>query len=109
MRKFIDSLQIWLYLTGFTTLARLVGKLGTEARPVRMLVQGADVVQDDDDIHERITVPAPDPSRAGPGWSLDEVEAGPLKIIDFDPTFNRNKGIDASRDVAFPNTKLDVN
>ena len=101
MKRFIDSLQIWLYLTGFTTLARLVGKLGT----VPQLV-----ASNEDD---RITLPAPapptDPSRSGPGWSLDEFETGPIKIINFDPTFNGNQGIDPSRDVAFPHSKLDVN
>lgn len=102
MKKFFDRLQLWFYLAGFSRIARFIGRWGSPP------VLSAAVPESD-----RPTLPDPEPkgsdARRGPGWSLDEFEVGPLKVINFDPTFNNNQGIDAGRDVAFPTTKYDVN
>jgi hypothetical protein len=100
VKKLIDRLQIWLYLSGFTRLGQFVGRWGTA--PL-LLGSSSD---------DRPTLPDPVPNgevRSGPGWALDEFEVGPLKVINFDPAFNDNKGVDTGRDVAFPTTKYDVN
>lgn len=104
MKKFFDRVQIWLYLAGFSRLANLIGVLGS---PPQLSAGNED---------DRITLPEPvnvedlvPNARSGPGWSLDEFEIGPLKVIDFDVTFNKNPGIDMNRDIALPHTKLDVN
>jgi len=103
MRHFIDRLQIWLYLAGYPRLAAFVGQFGTPP----LLQAGS---EDDRITLPEITVVYEDPSRQGANWCLDELpDTGPLKIIDFDPTFNDNKDIDVGREVAFPTTPLDVN
>lgn len=115
MKKFFDRLQVFLYLAGFNRLATFVGRFGTPALPPRRVVQGADVVQDDDDIHERDTLPSfsVPPGREhleGPGWRLDEFPPEPLRVIEFDTTFNRiPAGVDMSRDIAGPVSKQHVN
>ena len=38
-------------------------------------------------------------------WTAD----GPLRLLEFDPLFNKQHGIDAGRDIALPHTKHDVN
>ena len=99
IRRLFDSIQVWLYLSGNTTLASLVGRWGTPARPVPQLPES-----------ERPTLPEIEVEvRSGPGWSLDELPAESLQILDFDATFNKNRGIDVEKDIALPHTKLDVN
>ena len=114
MKKFFDRLQIWLYLTGFDRLAAFIGKFGTRALPPTPDDEEVYEVQDED-ILERDTLPmfhVPDERKhlEGPGWRLDEFPPEPLRIIEFDPTFNRiPDGVDLARDIAGPTSKLHVN
>jgi len=115
VRRFIDRVQVWLYLAGFLWLAVFIGKFGTKpalTKPV-VFADPNDVIDDEDDIHERDTLPDDVPPGRehleGPGWRLDEFPPEPLEFVTFDPTFNDNKLIDMGRDIALPHSKLDVN
>jgi|SRR5581483_3081028 len=103
MKKWFDRVQIWLYLAGLPTIASWVGRFGSPP-----------VLIEHDDVHERITlpeigIPTGREHLEGVGWRLDEFPPEPLRIIDFDNTFNDNRLIDMGRDVALPHSKLDVN
>jgi hypothetical protein len=108
IRRMFDKLQVFFYLAGFPRLAAFLGRFGTPPLPA----------SDNED--DRITLPDIEidieidtselEGRAGPGWSLDEPPPEPLRIINFDPTFNNpDPRIDPARDLAFPSSKLDVN
>jgi len=95
-RRFFDNLQLRLYLLGFSRLAHFVGQWSSPAlSPVNPPPAPA---------------PVPVEVRSGLGWKLDEISCDePLRVIEFDPTFNNNVGIDAVTDLALPHTKLDIN
>ena len=104
VRRFFDWVQLRLHLSGFHGLAMFLGRFGTPALPSNV------------DEGDRPTLPDPitvddlvPEVRSGPGWSLDELPDGPVKVIDFDPTFNNNEGFDPASDLALPHTKLDIN
>ena len=96
VQRFFDSLQLRLHLLGMHRAATFFGRFGSPAL----------------DTYDRPTVPdmLPYGGRVGASWALDELPSDvPLVALDFDPTFNKNINIDVSRDVAFPNSKQDVN
>lgn len=121
MKKFIDRVQVWLYLAGFMWLAYVIGKWGTQPKgALPQLASETDITLDeveldDDDIYERETLPEFGVPKGrehleGPGWRLDEFPPEPLRVIEFDATFNTpNRGIDLSRDIAPPTSRLVVN
>jgi hypothetical protein len=91
-RRFVDRLQVWLYLGGNAALANFISRWGSPALVPAELPQ-----------EERITLPPPASSAYPPA------AAGPLKVVHFDPTFNANRDIDVEHDIAWPASKLDVN
>lgn len=98
IRRFFDNVQLRCHLLGFHRIARFFGRFGTPSLPAECI-----------DLHDRPTLEVPvfvPPSaRAATGIEDD----GPLRVIDFDPTFNNNPGIDVSQDIMFPSSKLDIN
>jgi len=105
MRRFFDWLQLHLHLAGLHGLAMAVGHLGS---PPQL---------PEPNVHERITLTEPltvddlvPEVRSGVGWNLDESpDAGPLKVVDFDPTFNNNAPDFDAAELALPHTKMDIN
>ena len=92
-RKLLDRLQAWLYLAGFSRLARFIGRWCSppDLAPMPLLSMPTHHT-------EHCT------------WTLDDTDPTvPLCIIDFDPRFRHNPGIDVARDVAWPTSKYDVN
>ncbi len=102
IRRIFDRIQIGCHLLGLHRLANFVGRFGSPVIEVKEL-----------SFEDRPTIECPvyiPPSARSENCSLDEVEnCGPLKALDFDPTFNKNSDIDISRDIMFPSTKLDIN
>lgn len=100
IRRFFDRLQLECHLRGLHRLAQFFGRFGSPPRLV------AEV-----DFGDRPTLKVPvfvPPEARGSNYSLIDADE-PLQVLDFDPTFNNNAGIDVSRDVVFPQTKLDIN
>jgi hypothetical protein len=89
VRRFFDRVQLNLHLFGFHRLALFFGRLGTSALPSEV------------DEHDRPTLPY--------GIRAVEVLGPRMQVLEFDPTFNHNPGIDFEKDLAFPTTKLDIN
>ena len=89
MKQLFDRVQVWLYLSGFTKLAGLIGRLGSSPVTVD---------------EEPITLRSP--------VALEPVTLSgeKLKVLDFDPRFKHNDpSIDPTKDVAFGKTRLDIN
>ena len=105
LRSFCDWLQVWCYVHDLMSLGRFFGRYGHRAKFKAML---AEEHKPDAEVP---TLRNPSvPPRSGPGWSLDEIVSdGPLKVVEFDPTFNKNASIDVANDVALPTTKHDIN
>jgi hypothetical protein len=107
MRKFFDGLQVWAYLAGFNRLARAIGRFGSEP------LNAAGLSENDrptlPDPIQPVPVIAAYDTRSGPGWSLDEFKIGPLRIVNFDPSFSKNDDIDFANDLSFPVDKYHVN
>jgi hypothetical protein len=81
-RKLCDRLSVWLLLGGHDSLAMLLSRWRTR-----------------DGVHLLPAAPEPVP-----------VPPEVLRVIDFDPRWNYNVAdIDASKDIAWPTTKYDVN
>ena len=105
-RRFFDRMQINLHLLGFHRLAQWMGRWATPALPSEVSV------------HDRPTMPdgylpahylSDDPGIPGHFYDEDSPTQPRLQVLNFDPTFNNNEGIDVTKDLAFPTTKLDVN
>jgi hypothetical protein len=106
MKKFFDLLEIWCYLLNMPKIARFFARFGTPAlpRPTRP-VDGRDYRKD-------FKVPIsydPNMIAFGPNWSLVELDYEPIKVIDFDSTFNKNADIDVLHDIVIPTSKFDIN
>lgn len=97
IRRFFDRVQIFLHLLGMHRLATLAGRFGTPEPEVSF--------------YDRPTLEVPvyvAPSQRGANYCLQD-ENCPMQVLNFDPTFTNNEGIDVSRDIAFPVTKYDIN
>lgn len=101
--KFFDRMQVWCLLLNMPRVARFFARFGTPALPA---------FDDRPTLKIPVFRPAPEEMQtiAGPGWSLAEMdEDGPVEVVDFDPTYNKNANVDVATEVAFPHTKWDIN
>jgi hypothetical protein len=110
MKHFIDRIQVWLYLAGFFRVASFLGRFGSLPLLVSSNEGDRITLPEDNPMIPIDVVEDPPEIRTGPGWSLDELNTGVLRVIDFDPTFHKNDpNIDTAHDLAFPTSPLDVN
>lgn len=98
--RVFDWIQMRCYKCGFNRLGHFFGHLAASEpslfAPVTEL--------------EPLTVEELVPEvRSGQTWSLDELLTPPLRVIDFDFTYNDNRGIDIELDITFPTSPLDIN
>lgn len=89
IRRWVDRVQIWLYLAEHLVLARYLGRWGTRAGTVDPLSKTIDPV---------------------PLYTTDDYHpAKTLTVVNFDTTFNDNHTVDVTDDIVIPTTRLDVN
>lgn len=94
MRHLLDNLQVFLHRCGLHRLAGWVGQWGTLPEPC------VDV-----NWHPAGTI-----TSSGPGWALHEVQIdGPLRTVNFDPTFRKKQGFDPYAELAWPTHLHDIN
>jgi len=107
LRRFVDKLQVWLYLTGSVVLAGAVGRLGTPAPPSPTRENEHPLLT----MGERTVAPTTGSMVEQQRWTTEDWHpAEPLVIIDFDLTFRRNDPrVDPSRDVACASSERDKN
>ena len=103
IRRFFDHVQLNLHLLGFHRFAAFFGKFGTPALPSEL------------DEHDRPTLPngirvyKHEDTKVSDCFYDESLTEPIIKVLNFDPTFNHNSGIDFEKDLAFPTTKLDIN